>query len=166
MQVGTLILLSGKMGAGKSTKSKQVAFDRNAVLISEDEWLSILYSDQIKTFDDYIHYSSIIKPLVKSHVVNILRTGVDVVMDFPANTTKQRSWFKGIIEEGNALHELIYLKVTDEICLERIEKRRIEQPKRAMYDTEEMFNKVTEYFQEPNSSEGFNIKVMEKTHNK
>jgi len=35
------------MGAGKSTKSKEFAFDNNAVLLSEDEWLSILYPQQI-----------------------------------------------------------------------------------------------------------------------
>jgi len=34
---GTLIFFCGKMGAGKSTQSKKVAHDRNAVLISEDE---------------------------------------------------------------------------------------------------------------------------------
>jgi tRNA A37 threonylcarbamoyladenosine biosynthesis protein TsaE len=30
VEIGTLILFSGKMGAGKSTKSKQVSQDRNA----------------------------------------------------------------------------------------------------------------------------------------
>jgi len=36
MHIGTLILFSGKMGAGKSTKSRQISQDRNAVLISEE----------------------------------------------------------------------------------------------------------------------------------
>ena len=35
---GTLIFFCGKMGAGKTRKSKQTAHDQNAVLISEDEW--------------------------------------------------------------------------------------------------------------------------------
>ena len=41
---GTLIFF-GKMGAGKSTKSKEVSITKNAVLLSEDEWLSILYPE-------------------------------------------------------------------------------------------------------------------------
>jgi len=162
MHIGTLILFSGKMGAGKSTKSKQVYQERNAVLISEDEWLSTLYPNQITSFDDYLHYSSILKPLIKTHVVNILKTGTDVVMDFPANTVNQRKWFKEILSEANAPNELIYLNVRNDICLKQIEKRRIEQPERAVYDTESMFNEVSKYFQEPEQNEGFNIQIVER----
>lgn len=161
MQVGTLILFSGKMGAGKSTKSKQVAQERNAVLISEDEWLSKLYPNQITSFDDYIHYSLLLKPLVKSHVLDILRTGTSVVMDFPANTVKQRKWFRELITEANAPNELIYLNVSNDVCLRQIEKRRLEQPERAIYDTESMFIEVTKYFQAPDQSEGFNLQVVD-----
>ncbi len=160
MQVGTLILFSGKMGAGKSTKSKQVSQERNAVLISEDEWLSKLYPNQITSFDDYLHYSSLLKPLIKSHVLDILKTGASVVMDFPANTVNQRKWFKELIAEANSPNELIYLNVSDDICLRQIEKRRLEQPERAIYDTESMFIEVTKYFQEPDQSEGFNLQVV------
>jgi predicted kinase len=91
VQIGTLILFSGKMGSGKSTKSKQISRDRNAVLISEDEWLSTLYPNKIASFDEYLHYSSLLKPLIQTHVVNILKTGTDVVMDFPANTVNQKN---------------------------------------------------------------------------
>lgn len=161
MHIGTLIMFSGKMGAGKSTKSKQVSQDRNAVLISEDEWLSLLYPNKIFTFDDYLHYSPILKPLIKQHVVNILKTGTDVVMDFPANTVNQRKWFKEIISEANAPNELIYLNVSNEVCLRQLKKRSIENPARAIFDTESMFIEVTRYFQEPDLSEGFNIQVVE-----
>jgi len=161
MQTGTLIMFAGKMGAGKSTKSKQVSQARNAVLISEDEWLSTLYPDQISTFDDYLHYSSLLKPLIKGLVVDILTNGTDVVMDFPANTIKQRTWFKEIINETNAPNELIYLNVSNAVCLNQIKKRRIEVPERAIFDTESMFTEVTKYFQVPDSSEGFNIQVVD-----
>ena len=165
MKMATLILFSGKMGAGKSTKSKEISKERNAVLISEDEWLSTLYPKQINTFDDYIHYASLLKPLIKMHVINILKTGVDVVMDFPANTLNQRKWFKELIVESNAQNELIYLNRSNEVCLKHIQKRSIEQPERAQFDTEPMFNEVTKYFQEPDDSEGLNITVV-KTYEK
>ena len=153
-------MFAGKMGAGKSTKAKQVAQERNAVLLSEDEWLSKLYPDQIVSFDDYIHYASLLRPLVRSHVVDILKTGTSVVMDFSANTVKQRKWFKELIAEANAPNELFYLDVSNEVCLRQIEKRRLEQPERAIYDTESMFIEVTKYFQEPEQSEGFNLHVL------
>ncbi len=162
MQTGTLLLFTGKMGAGKSTTAQRIANERNAVLISEDAWLSQLYPGQIGSFDDYIRYASQLRPLVKSHVVNILQTGTDVVMDFPANTLRQRAWFKELITEAGAPHELIYLDVSDDCCLRQIEKRRVEQLERARYDTEAMFREVSAYFEPPTLDEGFNLQIVKR----
>jgi len=156
---GTLIFFCGKMGAGKSTHSKNIASERNAVLISEDAWLESLYPNQISTLEDYLKFSSQMKPLVKSHVASILKTGTSVVMDFPPNTFNQRLWFKELISEAGCPHELIYLKASDALCIKQIAQRRIEQPARARFDTEAMFHHVTKYFQEPTQHEGFNIIV-------
>jgi len=161
IKAGTLIFFCGKMGAGKSTKSKEFTSKNNAVLLSEDEWLSILYPQQILSFDDYIKYSALLRPLIKSHVQKILLTGTNVVLDFPANTTKQRAWFKSITKEIDAKHQLIYLKVSDEQCIKQIAKRRLEQPERSAFDTEEMFHHVTKYFEIPAESEQLMIRVIE-----
>ena len=93
------------MGAGNQSKSKQLAIDKHAVLLSEDEWLSSLYPNQIASFEDYLKFSAQLKPLVKKHVQNILSVGTDVVMDFPANTRKLRKWFLDIASEVNASHQ-------------------------------------------------------------
>ena len=159
-QHGTLIFFCGKMGAGKSTKSRQIAQERNAVLLSEDEWLAALYPNQISSFDDYIKYSALLRPLVKKHVTNILQTGTNVVMDFPANTVRQRAWFKDLASKADAAHEMIYLDVSNELCLRQIAQRSIEQPKRAAFDTPKMFEEVTKYFEEPSKNEDLNIVIL------
>jgi len=159
MQNGTLYFFCGKMGAGKSTESKVIASNENAVLISEDEWLSILYPKLINSFDDYIHYSSLLKPLIFEHVINLLNSGTNVVLDFAANTPKQRKWFVDITNSAGASAQLIYLKVSNEHCLKRIAKRRIEQPDRAAFDTEAVFNEVNKFFQEPDEIEGTKIQI-------
>ena len=81
------------MGAGKSTKSREVAQDKNAVLLSEDEWLVSIYPKKIATLQDYIKYSNLLKPQIKALTQAILVTGTDVVMDFPANTRVASSAF-------------------------------------------------------------------------
>ncbi|WP_321369500.1 ATP-binding protein [uncultured Desulfuromusa sp.] len=159
---GKLIFFCGKMGAGKTIKSRKVAHAQNAVLISEDEWLESLYPGEIKKISDYLKFSRRLKPLLTRHVQNILRIGTDVVMDFPANTVSQRKWFKALYSEINAPHELIYLHVSNEICLNQIAQRRIEQPERALFDTEEVFYHVTNFFEEPRADEGFNIKRIDR----
>lgn len=162
MKKGTLVFFCGKMGAGKSTKSKEISLERNAILLSEDEWLNSVYPNQITSLRDYFKYSNQLKPQIKKLVQSILSTGTDVVMDFPANTVLQREWFRKIFAEVEAPHNLIYIDVPNDICLQRIEKRRIEQPERAATDTVQMFNQVTKHFVEPATEEGFNtIKVGE-----
>lgn len=143
------------MGAGKSTKSKEIALERNAVLLSEDEWLAAVYPNEITSLGNYVKYSNRLKPQIKNLVQSILVTGADVVMDFPANTISQREWFKKIFNEVEAPHRLIYIDAPDEVCLEGIGKRNIEQPERLATDTVEMFEQVSKYFVEPTPEEGF-----------
>jgi predicted kinase len=150
----------GKMGAGKTTESIELSRQRNAVLLSEDEWLSAIYPNSINNLEDYVNYSGRLKPQMKKLVQSILVSGADVVMDFPANTVQQRQWFKSVFSEVDAPHELIYIEQSNETCLERIAKRRIEQPLRAVTDTEEMFDLVTRYFVVPKPDEGFNITII------
>lgn len=154
---GLLTLFCGKMGAGKSTRSSLIAAQKNAVLISEDEWISTLYPDKIHSFDDYLRYSAILKPLVKHHVKNILSTGTNVVMDFPANTKAQRKWFLDLVSEVGADHELVFINLDDDQCLKQIAQRCKEQPERSEFDTEAVFYHVSQYFEAPSEDEGFNI---------
>jgi len=148
------------MGAGKSTLSKEISSKEGAVLLSEDEWLKTIYPDEIRNFDDYIKYSSRLKPMMKQHVQNILNAGVSVVMDFPGNTEKQREWFKELYTACGCNHKLIYLEASDNLCIKRIAKRAKTQPERALFDTEDVFHQVTSYFQPPLEKEGFNIHVV------
>lgn len=157
MSKGTLTFFCGKMGSGKTTKSMNVARENIAVLLSEDEWLLSIYPNKITSLEDYIKYSNRLKPQIKKMVQSILITGTDVVLDFPANTISQREWFRDIFSEIEAQHNLVYIDIPNKICLERIEKRCLEQPERAATDTAEMFEQVTKYFTEPTSEEGFNI---------
>lgn len=157
MNKGKLIFFCGKMGAGKSTKSVMMAQDRNAVLLSEDEWLESLYPNKVRSLDDYIKYSNLIKPQIKKLVQSILATGTDVVMDFPANTISQREWFRAIFSEIDAPHTMVFIDVSDTVCLEHIAQRRIEQPQRAATDTVEVFEAVTKHFVAPKPVEGFTI---------
>ena len=137
------------------------AREKNAVLVTEDEWLSQTYPDQIKTFDDYIKFSRQIRPLVRNLVKNILRTGTNVVMDFPANTVSQRSWFLKLCAESGSGHEMIYLEASNEVCLEHLSTRRQEEPERSDFDTEEVFLHVTQYFEAPGDKENLNVRKIE-----
>ena len=161
---GTLFFFCGKMGAGKSTMARQVASKHGAVLLSEDEWLAAHYPSLIHDFNDYITYSNLIKPFIKQHVVSLLQSGVNVVMDFPANTVKQRSWFLRLCAQAECQHEMYYLDISDEQCLAQIGERRRQQPERAEFDNEAMFRLVSGYFEAPALHEELNIVTSDNSH--
>lgn len=48
-QCATLHLVCGKIAAGKSTLTSELARAQNTVLISEDKWLSTLYPGEIQS---------------------------------------------------------------------------------------------------------------------
>jgi predicted kinase len=160
MSKGELLFFCGKMGAGKSAKASQIAQERNAILLSEDEWLESLYPNKIHSVEDYVKYANRLKPQMKNLVQSIIRTGTNVVMDFPANTVSQRDWFRQVYTEIEAPHHLIYLDMPNKLCLQQIAKRRKSKPHRAATDTVEMFEAVTRYFQVPTSDEGFNMTIV------
>jgi predicted kinase len=157
MKLGILTFFCGKMGSGKSMKSREMAKEKKAVLLSEDEWLQSIYPNKIESLQDYVKYSNQLKPQLKKLVQSILMTGTDVVMDFPANTISQRDWFRSIFREVDAPHNLVFIDLPNDVCLDQIAKRRVEQPERADTDTAEMFAQVSKYFLRPSLEEGFNI---------
>lgn len=97
---------------------------------------------------------------MKTFVQSILTAGTGVVMDYPANTIQQRKCFRSIFSEIQTPHDLIYIDLPNDVCIERIAKRRAEQPGRAAPDTTEMFEKVTKYFVALTSDEGFNTTMI------
>ena len=161
MNRGLLTFFCGKMGSGKSTKANEIALENNAILLSEDEWLSSLYPGKILSLDDYIEYSNRLKPQIKKIIQSSLSIGINVVMDFPANTPSQRKWFRKILSEVEAPHSLIYIDLPDDICLEQIKKRRQENPETKKIDT---FDKVTKHFVPPTADEGFNVTKITNDH--
>ena len=115
----TLHFLCGKAGAGKTTLATALAAEYKAILIAEDIWLIRLYGP-MKSFDDYRAYSQRAKTVVGPLVIDLLRLGQTVVLDYPANTKVSRGWFRSLYESVGAAHVLHYLATPDTLCLKRI----------------------------------------------
>ena len=156
-----LHILCGKMASGKSTLAKKLKEEHSAILISEDTWLARLYENEINTFEDYIKHTKSLRAVLFEHIVDLLRKDIDVVLDFSANTMRQRLWFRKIFEEANVDHTLHYVVASDELCKKQLLERSKELPKGTKFTTEEEFDMITQYFEEPLEKEGFNLKSYE-----
>ena len=152
----TLFLISGKMAAGKSTLASTLAAQPTTVLISEDHWTSKLFPGELSTLEDYVRCSARVRDAMAPHVVSLLREGVSVVLDFPANTLRQRAWMRGLFESAGVDHELHYVDVADDVCKQRLRERNA-KGEHPFQPTDAQFDLFTSYFVPPTADEGFNI---------
>ncbi|MBK8313626.1 MAG: ATP-binding protein [Acidobacteria bacterium] len=152
-----LIFLCGKMAAGKSTLARELVQRENAVLLVQDELLDCLFPGEITDIPGFVKCSSRLKNALGPHVCALLSKGISVVLDFPANTKAQRTWFRELFEDANAEHELHFIDASDALCKSQLKDRSKDLPADAPWTTEAEFDAITMYFQPPSEDEGFNV---------
>ncbi len=154
----TLHLLCGKIAAGKSTLARRLASAPGSLLISEDAWLSRLYPGEIVSLEDYLRCAGRLQDVLGEHVVALLRAGLSVVLDVPANTVRRRRWMRGLFEAAGAAHRLHLLEAPDRVCKARL-RRRNEARAHDFAPSEADYDLIAGYFQPPAPEEGFEVTV-------
>ncbi|GFO54001.1 hypothetical protein GMSM_10080 [Geomonas sp. Red276] len=152
----TLYLVCGKAAAGKSTLARRLAAKQRTVLVEEDAWLARLYPGEIRDLADYVRCTAKVREVLGDHIVALLREGMSVVLDFPANTPAYRQWARGLSEQAGAPHELHYLEVPDETCKARLSDRNA-SGSHPFTLSEDGFDEITRYFVPPSPEEGLTI---------
>lgn len=154
-----LIFFCGKMASGKSTLARQLAEREQAILISQDELVEVLFPNMVVNVATYLEYSGRINRVIAPQVVSILQKGVSVVLDFPANTLNQRAWFRGICDAAGVPHELHVLDTPDHICKAQLKARSAHLPPGTKWTTEEDFELIASHFRAPSDDEQFTVVV-------
>lgn len=153
-----LHLVCGKIAAGKSTLVARLGECPGTLVVAEDHWLARLYPNEQTCLADYVRNATRLKSAMGPHLIDLLRAGLSVVLDFPANTLANRTWMRSLFEAAGARHTLHYLDVPDAVCKARLRERNA----RGEHDftvTDEQFDLFTSYFVEPRPEEGFNLIV-------
>lgn len=153
-----LHMICGKIGAGKSTLAARLAEAPATVLVSEDYWLSRLYGEELKTVADYARYSARLRSAIGSHLEALLKAGLSVVLDFPANTISNRQWMRTIFEGAGVEHRLHFLDLPDDLCRARLRQRNAAGTHEYIVSDAE-FATITSYFQPPTEQEGLTMTV-------
>ena len=152
----TLHMLCGKIASGKSTLAAEIRARTGAVVLSEDWLLSTLYPGEIRSIEDFSRASERLRAAIGPHIVDLLRAGLDVALDFHANTRTTRGWMRGLIDAAGADHLLHVLDVPDAECLRRLRLRNA-SGSHAYRVSDEDFALFTRYFSPPEEAEGFVI---------
>ena len=115
-----------------------------------------LFRRNLGTEAEVRRLTSDLREVMGPHIESLLKLGVSVVLDFPANTIANRAWMRGLFERGEADHRLHFLDVPDDVCRARMHARN----RAGGHDfapTDETFALIARYFVPPGDEEGFNV---------
>ena len=153
-----LHLVCGKIAAGKSTLVNQLGQRPGTVVVREDHWLARLYPGEQNSLADYVRNSARLRDAIAAHLIDLLRSGLSVVLDFPANTPSSRAWMRSLFEGAGCAHQLHYLDLADDECKARLRRRNASgEHEFIVSDTE--FDLFTAHFVPPHADEAFEVIV-------
>lgn len=151
-----LHLVCGKIAAGKSTLTNALGMMPGAIVVREDYWLARLYPDEQNSLADYLRNSRRLRDAMTAHLIELLKGGMTVVLDFPANTPASRAWMRTLFETAECTHKLHYLEVPDEVCKARLRQRN-DDGEHEFNVSDEDFDLFTSHFVPPSRDEGFEV---------
>lgn len=153
----TLMFLCGKMAAGKSTLSRQLAARGDAVLLVQDHFLATLFPGEIVDIPAFVERYDRIKAALAPHIRALLAKDMSVVLDFAGNTRDQRAWFRQLVEGTGTRLEMHYVEASDALCKRQLKQRSAHLPPGTAWTSEAEFDAITALFQEPAEDEGFTV---------
>lgn len=152
----TLHLVCGKIAAGRSTLTSTLGKQPHTVVVKEDYWLARLYPGEQNSLADYVRNATRLRDAMSAHVVDLLRLGLSIALDFPANTPVSRAWMRSLFEEAGCNHQLHYLDVPDEVCISRLMQRNSDGTHEFTVSNDD-FALFTKHFVPPALKEGFDV---------
>lgn len=154
--MATLFLICGRIAAGKSTLARRLADRPATILVSQDRLMAALYPGEIQTIEDYGRVAPRLREAMGAHLADVLRAGVSVVLDWPANTARVRAWMRTIFEAADAEHELHLVEADDAERRRRLAARNASGTHEYVVDdaTLALFDR---HFEPPSEAEGFHI---------
>ncbi len=149
-----LHLVCGKVAAGKSTLCVRLAA-RGPLCIEQDRLMASLYPE-MAAVADYLRLVPRLRAAIGPLVVDLLKGGASVVLDWPANTVATRAWMRELAEEAGAVARLHWLETPDDLCLERLVLRNAAGTHHYQVSPGE-FAELSAYFEAPSETEGLEI---------
>ncbi len=116
-----VILICGKICAGKTVYTQKLMKENNAVLLSSDELISSLFHPNENEYHDKIIKN--VHEYLLNKSVEILGCGADVILDWGFWTKADREYISEFYSDKNIQTEWHYLDISQDKWLKNIEQR-------------------------------------------
>ncbi|PIZ94893.1 MAG: hypothetical protein COX80_05260 [Candidatus Magasanikbacteria bacterium CG_4_10_14_0_2_um_filter_33_14] len=148
-----LIIISGFVGAGKTTLAKKLEKQYKAIRFSTDDWMIDLFGFDGDFGEDYRAKKRVVKEFIWSISKQVLESGVSVVLDFGFWSWKERILFRKRADQIGAEFELYFIDVPLEQLRKQIKIRNKKLPQGTFHITEKWFDSWLPRFEPPTENE-------------
>ena len=154
---GTVHIVFGPQGAGKSTYSRQLAGQHRAILFSIDEWMHQLYGPDLPRSLDFgwiMERVGRCEKRIWDTAAEIAGTGGNVVLDLGFMKIDSRTAFADLAESCSLLSQLHFVDAPHDIRRQRVLARNTEKGETFSFEvTPGMFDFMEKQFERPTEDE-------------
>ncbi len=149
-----VIMMCGKLCSGKTTYAENLRNAGKAVILSVDEIMLALFDQNAgEKHDDYV---ARIKGYLYQKSLEIIDSGIDVILDWGFWTRKERVCARSFYGANGIMNEFHLIDIDDSEWRRRIERRNqdvLANNSNAYYVDEGLLGKFDAIFEKPDPSE-------------
>ena len=155
--VGTIHIVFGPQGAGKSTYSRELAEENRATVFSIDDWMNELYGADLPKPLDFgwiMERVGRCEKRIWNTAREIARTGGNVVLDLGFMKIDSRAEFANLAESCSLPSQLHFVDAPHDIRKQRVLARNTEKGETFSFEvTPGMFDFMEKQFERPTEAE-------------
>ncbi|MBP9781739.1 ATP-binding protein [Candidatus Woesebacteria bacterium] len=151
MKNGTLILICGLPGAGKTTLAKKLATERNAIRLCPDDWIIAILKD-LNDIPERDRLRNPVEQRLWKEAQELLSLGMTVILENGFWSKDERNFYLATGKNLGAQVELYFVDAPFEELWKRVEKRNTNPNEFRM--TKKELEDAFAAFQPPSTEEG------------
>lgn len=145
---GTLFLIVGLSGAGKTTRARELEKAHRALRFSPDEWMIPLFGES-----DADGKRDLLEGLLINAGLGALALGTNVVLEFGLWGRHERSALRSLGASGGAAVEVVYLPLDEATQRQRVQERFLVRPGHTFPITDSDLAQWRAQFEEPTAGQ-------------